>query len=141
MRLIEGPLKPGLIAEMITAAGAYLDSGAHSLFLGQVRNDQIDGKYVKAIEYSAYEEMVIMEANKINKTILSEFDDVKTFEIIHSRGLVKAGEISLLVMVSAGHRQHSINACAKAVELIKEKLPVWKKELFEDNSGQWKQNE
>ncbi len=141
MRLIDGPIKPGLIAEMIAVGSENPDSGAHSLFIGQVRKDQSEGRFVKAIDYSAYEEMVIMEANKINKTILSEFDDIKAFEIIHSRGLVKVGEISLLVMVTAGHRKQAISACAKAVELIKEKLPVWKKELFEDDSGKWRQNE
>jgi len=84
--------------------------------------------------------MVIMEADKINKTILSEFDDVKAIDIIHSKGIVKSGEISLLVMVSAGHRQQAAGACAKAVELIKEKLPIWKKEIFEDDSQKWKQD-
>jgi molybdopterin synthase catalytic subunit len=44
-------------------------------------------------------------------------------------------------MVSAGHRDHASKACAKAVELIKEKLPIWKKEIFEDNSDQWRGNE
>jgi molybdopterin synthase catalytic subunit len=85
--------------------------------------------------------MVIMEADKINKSILSEFDDVKAMEIIHSKGLVNSGEISMLVMISAGHRDHAARACAKAVELIKERLPIWKKEIFEDDSAQWKENE
>lgn len=141
MRLVDGPLKPELIAEIIAGCSDNQDTGAHALFLGQVRKDQVEGRFVKAIEYSAYEEMVIMEANKINKTVLSEFGDVKIFEIIHSRGLVKAGEISLFVMVSAGHRQQALNAVGKAVELIKEKLPVWKKELYDDDSGQWKQTD
>jgi len=141
MRLIDGPVSPGTISEVVTKGRKNSDCGAHSLFLGQVRRDLIDEKQVKAIEYSAYEEMVIMEADKINKSILSEFDDVKTIEIIHSKGLVRAGEISLLVMVSAGHRNQASKACAKAVELIKDKLPIWKKEVFEDDSQQWKQNE
>jgi len=141
MHLIDGPVLPDAISEIVAKCGEKPDCGAHSLFLGQVRRDQIDGKIVKAIEYSAYEEMVIMEADKINKSILSEFNDVKTIEIIHSKGPVKAGEISLLVMVSAGHRDHASRACAKTVELIKEKLPIWKKEVFEDDSRQWKENE
>ena len=141
MRLINGPLNYGVIAGGIENTGNSTDSGGHSIFIGQVRRDMVDGKYVKAIEYSAYEEMVISEANKIKKSILSEFDDVKKIEILHSRGIVNAGEISLLVAVSAGHRQHAIGACSRAVELIKQKLPIWKKEIFEDNSGQWKQNE
>jgi molybdopterin synthase catalytic subunit len=51
-----------------------------------------------------------------------------------------AGEVSLLVLVSAGHRQQAMTACSKTVELIKEKLPVWKKEIFEDNTHEWAQN-
>jgi len=141
MHLINGPVHISKISEIIAKASDNKESGAHSLFLGQVRRDHIEGKYVSAIEYSAYEEMVIMEANKINKSILSEFSNVKSIEILHSKGLVKTGEISLLVMISAGHRQDAINACSKAVELIKEKLPIWKKEIFEDNSEQWQEND
>jgi molybdopterin synthase catalytic subunit len=141
MHLINGPITPGVISEIVAKGGENQECGAHSLFLGQVRRDQVDGKFVRAIEYSVYEEMVIPEADKIFKSIMSEFDDVKTIEIIHSKGLVKAGEISLVVMVSAGHRDHASKACAKAVELIKEKLPIWKKEIFEDNSDQWRGNE
>jgi len=141
MRLINGPLTSAAISEIIAKGGENQECGAHSLFLGQVRRDSSGGKSVKAIEYSAFEEMVIMEADKINKSILSEFDDVKTLEIIHSKGVVKSGEISMLVMISAGHRDHAARACAKAVELIKERLPIWKKEIFEDDSAQWKENE
>ena len=141
MHLIDGPLPPGVISDVVANAGNNTDSGGHSLFVGQVRRDLVDGKYVKAIEYSAYEEMVMSEADKIKKSILSEFDDIKKIEILHSRGIVNAGEISLVVLVSAGHRHDAINACRKAVELIKQKLPIWKKEIFEDNSEQWKEND
>lgn len=140
MRLIEGPVTTSIISGIIAKCTENQDSGAHSLFLGQVRRDLVEGKYVKAIDYSAYEEMVVMEADKINKSILSEFDDVKSMEILHSRGIVRAGEISLFVLISSGHRQQAAKACAKAVELIKEKLPIWKKEIFEDDSLKWKEN-
>jgi molybdopterin synthase catalytic subunit len=141
MHLIDGPLPPGVISDVVANAGNDTDSGGHSLFVGQVRRDLVDGKYVKAIEYSAYEEMVMSEADKIKKSILSEFDDVRKIEILHSRGTVNAGEISLVVLVSAGHRNDAIKACSKTVELIKQKLPIWKKEIFEDNSEQWKEND
>ncbi len=141
MRFIDGPVPAAAVTEMVAKAGTNTESGAHSLFVGQVRRDEVDGRFVRAIEYSAYEEMVITEANKINKTILSEFDDIKGFEILHSKGIVNAGEISLLVMVSAGHRAQAFSACTRAVELIKERLPIWKKEVFEDDSDRWKEND
>jgi len=141
MILIDGPLSPGTIAGIIEKAGNNTETGGHSLFIGEVRRDNVGGRSVRAIEYSAYEEMVVGEADKIRKLILSEFDDVKAIRILHSKGVVNAGEISLLVAVSAGHRHQAISACAKAVELVKERLPVWKKEIFDDNSDQWKQND
>ena len=58
---------------------------------------------------------------------------LRSFEVIHSKGLIKTGEISLMVMVSAGTDDQASKACTKAVELIKEKLPIWKKEIFEDD--------
>lgn len=139
--LIEGPVTSGIIASNIEKMAAEKTSGGHSYFLGQVRADLIEGKTVMAIEYSAYESMVKAQADKIIESILSEFNDVKTVRIIHSTGIVKAGEVSLAVMVSAGHRKQAIDACAKTVELIKDLLPVWKKEIFDDNSHAWRENQ
>ena len=136
--LTEGPVSQSLISSLIEKMGSKTDSGGHMIFLGQVRADEINGKKVKAIEYSAYIELVTVEADKIKEKIYSGFPDVKSIDIIHSTGIVRAGEISLLVLVSAGHRQQAMQACSKTVELIKENLPVWKKEIFEDDSHVWK---
>lgn len=138
--LIDGPITQNVIALFIEKIGGRTESGGHSVFLGQVRADEVNGLKVEAIEYSAYEAMVKVEADKIKESVLLEFDDANTVDIIHSTGIVKAGEISLLVFVSAGHRHHAIEACSKTVELIKEKFPVWKKEIFDDDSHLWKQN-
>jgi molybdopterin synthase catalytic subunit len=138
--LINGPVTLSVISLYIEKMSEKTDSGGHSVFLGQVRADKINGKKVMAIEYSAYEAMVRAEADKIKEAVLSEFSDTKSVDIVHSTGIVKAGEISLFVLVSAGHREQAIQACAKTVELIKEKLPVWKKELFDDDSHEWRQN-
>ncbi len=139
--LIEGPVTSGIVASLIEKMAAEKHSGGHSYFLGQVRSDVIDGKTVVAIDYSAYEGMVKVQADRIVTSILAEFQDVRTVRILHSTGIVKAGEISLAVMVSAGHRKQAIDACAKTVELIKELLPVWKKEIFDDNSHAWRENQ
>jgi molybdopterin synthase catalytic subunit len=138
--LVIGPITPELITHFIEELSEKTESGGHSVFLGQVRSDEINGKRVKAIEYSAYEAMVRIEADKIKESILSEFGDVKSINIVHSTGIVSAGGISLFVLISAAHRHKAIQACSKTVELIKEKLPVWKKEIFDDDSHEWKQN-
>lgn len=136
--LTDGPVSQKIITLLIEKMGGKTDSGGHTIFLGQVRADVIDGLKVKAIEYTAYIELVNVEAEKIKKTIFSEFADVNSIEIVHSTGIVYAGEISLLVFVSAGHRHQAMQACSKTVELIKVNLPVWKKEIFEDDSHKWK---
>ena len=139
--LNKGPIKPEKIAAYIADAGNLKDSGGHSIFLGQVRNDSDGNKTVTAIEYSAYEEMVATEAARIIKLTGDAFPDVKDIIILHSTGLVQAGEISLFVMVTAGHRDQATRACRHVVEMIKLNYPVWKKELFDDNSEQWRDNE
>jgi molybdopterin synthase catalytic subunit len=137
--LINGPVTLETIAEFIEKISDRKDSGGHSVFLGQVRADENDGKKVRAIDYSAYDTMVEAEAEKIRKTVLSEFSDAKSIHIVHSKGLVNTGEISLFVIVSAGHRQQAFQACSRTVELIKERLPVWKREIYDDDSHKWKQ--
>jgi len=80
------------------------------------------------------------EPVKIKEEIISEFKEVKSVIILHSAGLVRAGEISLFVMTSAQHRREAIEACRKAVEIIKARLPVWKKEIFHDLTHRWTGN-
>jgi len=138
--LINGPVSASMITEAISRVGALTAAGGHSVFIGQVRADDIAGKKVVAIEYTSYESMVLSEAEKINNKILSTYIDVRSVEILHSSGIVKAGEISLFVIVSAGHRQQAIEACRHTVEMIKERFPVWKKEILEDNSTGWREN-
>jgi len=137
--LVHGPVKSSLIADCLNNLTSKKNAGAHSIFLGQVRADKIDNRTVQAIEYSAYDDMVAKEAGRISDTIKSAFSDVQDIVLVHSTGIVKAGELSLFVMVTAGHRDHATRACRHAVEMIKENYPVWKKELFDDDSHQWKE--
>lgn len=128
--LVGGPITPVLISELMTLGDDDAGTGAVSVFIGKVRDDEVDGKRVKAIEYSAYEEMAVREADGIAATVRSAFSDVRSVIIVHSLGVVRAGETSLFIMISAGHRDHATRACRHTLEMVKEKLPVWKKELF-----------
>lgn len=136
--LIQGPIDPETITRLISSVSDLPEVGAHILFLGKVRADVIDGKMVKKIIYSAYNEMVAAEALKIKKEVQDAFSDVQKVAILHSIGEVNVGEISLLIFVASGHRGHAFRACQEIVEKIKERLPVWKKEVFNDNTNRWK---
>jgi molybdopterin synthase catalytic subunit len=134
--LIEGPVQPSFIADSIAKHSSKTDIGAHAIFLGQVRADAKDGKAVKAIEYSAYPEMAENILSEIREDLFSRYP-ITCMHIYHSIGTVKAGEISLFVFVSCKHRKESFDALRDIVELIKAKLPVWKKEIYEDESHLW----
>lgn len=135
--LVEGPIPLSQINKELEQSPEDLSSGARALFIGQVRNDRMEGREVSGIEYSAYEEMVGLVVEEIRANLLGRFPDLTGIRILHSTGYVASGEISLLVMVSSGHRKQAFAALEQCVELIKEKLPVWKKELFTDGSGRW----
>jgi len=136
---VQGSISPAFIADSIQKHNTKTNIGAHSIFLGQVRKDVIDGKPVEAIEYSTYEEMALEQMHKIRETIFQKYQ-LTCMHIYHSLGIVKAGEISLFVFTSSAHRVAAIDACKEVVERIKKELPVWGKEVFEDASYQWKQN-
>ncbi|KAA3614780.1 MAG: molybdenum cofactor biosynthesis protein MoaE [Calditrichaeota bacterium] len=133
---IKGAIEPDFIAGQIAGHGKKTNIGAHSIFLGQVREDKLDSKKVKAIEYSAYEEMANKEIAKIREDAFAKWE-LTCLHIYHSIGLVKTGEISLFVFVSSVHRKECQAAMQKIVEDIKNQVPVWKKEILEDSSINW----
>ena len=135
----QGPISPEKIATSIANHQSKTNIGAHSIFLGQVRADEIDGKTVQAIDYSAYEEMAEKEFYNIREAAFEKFD-LTCMHIYHSLGPVKAGEICLFVFTSSAHRKAATEACSYLVEEIKAKEPIFGKEVFEDETHQWKVN-
>ena len=136
---VEGPIAATFIGDSIAKHQSKTAIGAHNIFLGQVRADQIEGKAVVAIDYSAYEEMANKVFTEIREAAFAKYD-LSCLHIYHSIGTVKAGEICLFVFTSSAHRKPAMDACNELVERIKAELPIWGKELFEDATYQWKVN-
>ncbi|MCF6132619.1 molybdenum cofactor biosynthesis protein MoaE [Flavobacterium wongokense] len=136
---IQGAISAEFIGNSIAKHQSKTAIGAHNIFLGQVRADQIDGKTVMAIEYSAYEEMAEQGFYEIREAAFAQYD-LSCLHIYHSLGLVKTGEICLFVFVSAPRRKVVYEALEYLVEAIKEKTAVFGKEIFEDESYTWKKN-
>ena len=136
---IQGQITSDFIGNSIAKHQTKTSIGAHNIFLGQVRADVIDGKTVTAIEYTAYEEMAEQSFYEIREAAFAKYD-LTCMHIYHSLGLVKAGEICLFVFVSAPRRKVVYEALEFLVEAIKEKAPVFGKEIFEDESYTWKEN-
>lgn len=136
---VRGPISPQFIAESIAKHSTKKTIGAHDIFLGQVRNDVIENKTVQSIDYSSYEEMAEEKFHEIREAAFAKFE-VTCMHIFHSLGNVKAGEICLFVFVSSKHRTMAFEACRYIVEEIKANVPVWGKEIFEDETFVWKEN-
>jgi molybdopterin synthase catalytic subunit len=135
----EGTISPEFIANSIAHHQVKTTIGAHQIFLGQVRGDLIDSKEVVAIEYTAHEEMANKAFHVIREAAFEKYDLV-CMHIYHSLGVVKTGEICLFVFVSSKHRKDVQLAIEFIVEEIKKKVPIFGKELFEDDSFVWKEN-
>lgn len=134
---IHGPIAPSFIGESIAKHQSKTNIGGHSIFLGQVRKDVVEGKEVTAIEYTSYEDMALEKMHEIREAIFEKYP-LTCMHVYHSLGAVAAGEICLFVFTSAVHRKEAIDACEELVERIKAELPVWGKEIFDDASIQWK---
>ena len=136
---IEGAIPPEKIAESIQQHSSKKDIGAHSIFLGQIRADKIENSKVKAIDYYAYEDMALQVAHQVREDIFEKYP-LTCMHIYHSLGQVKTGEICFFVFTSSAHRKAAIAACQETVDRIRKEVPIWGKELLEDETSQWKIN-
>lgn len=136
---VQGAISPHFIADAIAKHQSKTEIGAHDIFLGQIRADVIEGKTVTAIDYSAYEAMANEQMATIREAIFEKFQ-LTCMHVYHSLGTVAVGELCLFVFVSAPHRQAAFDGILELVERIKKELPVFGRELFEDESYTWKVN-
>ena len=139
LSFMQGAITAEFIGNSIAKHQSKTTIGAHNIFLGQVRADEIDGKTVAAIEYSAYEEMAEQSFYEIREAAFAKYD-LTCMHIYHSLGIVKTGEICLFVFVSAPRRKVVFEAIEFLVEAIKGKTPIFGKEIFEDETYTWKKN-
>jgi len=135
----EGAISSEFIAHSIANHQSKTNIGAHNIFLGQVRADVIDGRIVREIEFSAVEDMANLKFHEIREEAFKKFD-LSCMHIYHSIGKVKSGEICMFVFVSSARRKEVFPAIEFIVEQIKKEVPVFGKELFDDNTHQWKVN-
>lgn len=108
------------------------NNGAECLFIGTVRN-QTTGKPVDKLHFEAYETMAVKEMDKIADQALAQFD-IEAICIHHRVGELKVGEIPVIIAVGSAHRDAAFKACQFAIDTLKETVPIWKKEFFNDGA-------
>lgn len=122
----------------LVAAVSQPELGGTVLFVGSVRRGPDDGP-VRAIDYSAFDEMVGAEFRRIFGEAGVRWPQAR-FAARHRVGRVPLGEPSIAVAAAAPHRAEAFAACRYVIEEAKRRLPVWKKEHFEDGSARWRED-
>lgn len=110
-------------------------AGAYNCFEGRVRQDNL-GKVVRALEYEAYGPLCEKEAEKIFQEVYAKFD-ILAAKCVHRVGRLSPGEMAVWVGVAAAHRDDGFKACRYIIDQVKFRLPIWKKEYYEDGHSGW----
>jgi molybdopterin synthase catalytic subunit len=103
--------------------------GAVVTFVGTVRDNNL-GRRVVALEYEAYGEMAVEEMRRIGEEMRSKWG-LNGIAMRHRTGKLAVGEVSVVIAAAAPHRREAFDACSEALDLLKERVPIWKKEYFE----------
>jgi molybdopterin synthase catalytic subunit len=106
------------------------ESGGIDVFIGTVRN-ATKGKQVVRLEFEAYEKMAVSELNKIAEDVIKRWP-VHKIVIHHRTSVLEVGEVPVVIAVSAAHRAAAFDACRYTIDTLKQTVPIWKKEVFED---------
>lgn len=114
------------------------DCGAISVFIGTTR-DHFQGKKVLKLIYEAYEPMAKRELLRVCNRVREQWQ-IKNIAIIHRLGEVPVGEASVVVAVSSVHRQEPQDAVKWAIDELKSTVPIWKKEVYDNEPPEWKEN-
>ena len=125
------PISPSALVALVAAP----ECGGTCLFLGTVRDGPKDGG-VTGIEYTAYEAMVDAEFDRILAEARQQWPDARV-AVRHRLGLVPTEEASIGIAAAAPHRAEAFAACRYVIEAVKQRIPVWKKELRADGSALW----
>lgn len=133
--LTTAPLDPAALLAQLDAPGL----GGTALFVGSVRRSADDGPVV-AIEYSAYDLMVEAEGERILAESTRRWPETRVL-LRHRVGRVGVGEASVAVAAASPHRAEAFAACRYVIEEVKRRLPVWKKEIYENGSAEWRAND
>jgi molybdopterin synthase catalytic subunit len=133
-RVVREPIKPHEL-ERIARAG----DGGVVTFLGIVRARADDGRAVTGLSYEAFEPMAVSVFESIAGEVRDRFGDVAT-AIVHRVGELAVGEISVAVLATALHRGTAFEGCRYAIDQLKARAPIWKKEHYAGGASEWKAN-
>ena len=128
-RVTTDPLSADALVDIVSSP----EAGGITVFLGVVR-DNTAGRRVTAIEYEGHVPMAEAKLKEIGEAVYRRWPGVKQVAMAHRLGRLGIGEASVAIAVAAAHRQEAFEACHFAIDRLKETVPIWKRELFEDGA-------
>ena len=108
------------------------EDGAVAVFEGIARNNT-RGRRTLYLDYESYEEMALKQMKELVQRALTQFA-IRDVAMVHRLGRLQIGETSVLILVASAHRAAAFDACRWLIDTLKRKVPIWKKEYFEDGA-------
>lgn len=134
---LTGLVRGGFDVDVVLARIATPDSGAAVTFLGTVRDHAEDLEGVVRLDYSAYEEMAERELARIADEVRDAHPEVRGLALLHALGELSVGDHTILIAVTSPHRSEAFAACRLALEQVKTRVPVFKREVTADGTHRW----
>ncbi|GJQ19908.1 MAG: hypothetical protein HBSIN02_02630 [Bacteroidia bacterium] len=125
------PIDIGAVVSGLTSP----ESGGIDVFIGTTRN-QSRGREVLLLEYEAFEPMALEVMENLERRAMERWP-LHKIAIVHRLGRVPVGEASVVIGVSAGHRKEAFEACRFLIDVLKQDVPIWKREHFADGTMEW----
>ncbi|HZZ00194.1 MAG TPA: molybdenum cofactor biosynthesis protein MoaE [Candidatus Baltobacteraceae bacterium] len=135
LRIAREPIDPKAVEARVLSENC----GGVVTFLGIVRERADDGRSVNGLQYEAFDEMAVSEFETVAAEARERFGNVNV-AAEHRVGELRVGEVAVVVSVAAEHRDEAFAACRYAIDELKRRAPIWKKELYVDGGGEWKAN-
>lgn len=137
VRILTGLREPPLPVESSIEAVTTPDVGATAVFLGTVRDHAPDVPDVVRLDYSSYDAMAEKVMADIAAEIAADHPDVRGIVLLHSIGELPVGAHTILIVCTSPHRAAAFTACEDALERVKSRVPVWKREVTADGDHHW----
>jgi len=128
--ITEEPISVDYVSSLVTSP----EYGAITIFQGVVR-ERTGARKVDHLEYEAYTEMAEDSMAQIEQEVLDRWPEIGRIAIVHRVGHLNVGETAMVVAVAAPHREPTYEALQFIVDKVKESVPIWKKEVWEDGEA------
>lgn len=113
------------------------DCGGHVTFEGMIRNVN-HGKAVTRLDYEVYDTLAVKELERIGREAAQRFE-LRYVRVLHRKGRLDIGEPAVIVQVLSRHRREAFDGCRYVIDELKARVPIWKKEYYDDGSSAWTQ--